>query len=226
MKRLLLVALLVLAFAAPAWAGIDEGWADAQHNISRVYDNGRGVPQDYAESVKWYRISRVYDNGRGVPQDYAESVKWYRIGLVYDNGRGVSQDYAEAVKWYRKSAEQGYADAQNNLGFMYGSGRGVRQDYAEALKWYRLAAEQGFALAQNNLGTMYGQGQGVPQDYVQAHMWFNLAAAASGNEKAVKNRDIAAKKMTAADVSKAQRLAREWLEEHQADAWTWQPWTY
>ena len=44
-------------------------------------------------------------------------------------------------------------------------------------------------------------------------MWFNLASA-KGNEIGRENRDKAAKLMTAADNSEAQRLAREWLEEH------------
>ena len=108
------------------------------------------------------------------------------------------------------AAEQGKASAQHNLALMYDNGNGVPQDYAVAVKWYRLAAEQGKASAQSNLGVMYANGEGVPQDYVQAHMWFNLAAS-KGNENGRKNRDIIAKKMTPADVSKAQRLAREWL---------------
>ncbi len=57
---------------------------------------------------------------------------------------------------------------------------------------------------------MYAKGEGVPQDYVQTHMWFNLAAA-QGHEDARKNRDIAAESMTPADISEAQRLAREWV---------------
>ncbi len=61
---------------------------------------------------------------------------------------------------------------------------------------------------------MYVKGQGVPQDHVQAHMWFNLAASRSSpgmdRDDAVKIRDNVAKHMTPADVSKAQRLAREW----------------
>ena len=43
----------------------------------------------------------------------------------------------------------------------------------------------------------------------KAHMWFNLAAA-QGIELASKNRDIIANKMTPAQISEAQRLAREW----------------
>ncbi len=82
------------------------------------------------------------------------------------------------------------------------------------MKWYRKAAEQGVARAQYNLGFMYSHSQGVPQDYVQAHMWYNLAASrfapGSNRDRAVKNRDIIAAKMTPAQIAEAQRLAREW----------------
>jgi hypothetical protein len=127
---------------------------------------------------------------------------------------GVPQDYTEAAEWYRKAAEQGFARGQNALGFIYIHGRGVPQNYAEALTWYRKAADQGLAEAQQDLGVMYAKGNGVPQDYVMAHMWFNLAAArlpASAKdtrELAVKNRDLAASKMTAPQIAEAQRLAR------------------
>ena len=105
------------------------------------------------------------------------------------------------------------AAAQYILGWVYSRGRGVGQDDAEAVKWFRLAAEQGNAPAQSNLGALYYDGEGVAQDYIQAHMWSNLAAA-QGDENGRKNRDMVAKKMTAADISKAQVLAREWLEKH------------
>ncbi len=121
------------------------------------------------------------------------------LGYMYDSGRGVPQDHAEALRWYRKAAEQGDTFAQLKLGVMYGEGQSVPQDHAEALKWYGKAAAQGNAGAQLNLGVMYGHGQGVPQDYVQAHMWSNLAASALTGEmhdKAVKNRDLTAAKMT------------------------------
>ncbi len=69
------------------------------------------------------------------------------------------------------------------------------------------------AEGQFNLGAMYAEGLGVPQDYAQAHMWFNLAASSPPGEdrdNAVKNRDILAKRMTPAQISEAQKLAREW----------------
>ena len=127
---------------------------------------------------------------------------------MYDNGVGDHQDNAETAKLSRLDAVQGDADAQFYLGVMYSNGEGVPQDYAEAVKWYRLAAEQGDASAQNNLGVMHGSGKGVPQDHVMAHMWYNIAAA-NGVEDASKWRDEIAAKMTSADISKAQAMARE-----------------
>tara|TARA_A100001037_G_C14573823_1_gene381410 strand:+ start:310 stop:507 length:198 start_codon:yes stop_codon:yes gene_type:complete len=55
---------------------------------------------------------------------------------------------------------------------------------------------------------MYGKGQGIIQDNVYSHMWWNIAAS-SGDEKARKNRDIIAKRMTPTDISAAQKLAEE-----------------
>jgi hypothetical protein len=148
--------------------------------------------------------------------EQGDTAAQYTLGFMYAEGEGVPQDDAEAVKWYRLAAEQGYAAAQSTLGFMYAEGRGVPQDYAEAVKWYRLAAEQGDADAQYNLGGMYAEGRGVPQDYVQAYMWFDLAASrlsaseAEDRDDAVHNRDLAASKMTPAQLAGAQRLARAW----------------
>jgi len=87
-------------------------------------------------------------------------------------------------------------------------------DYATALKEWRPLAEQGNADAQFNLGVVYSKGQGVSQDYIQAHMWVNLADA-QGHVVAPKARDSIAKKMTHEQIAEAQRLACEWLAQHQ-----------
>lgn len=129
------------------------------------------------------------------------------LGEMYYLGKGVPQDYKQAAKWHRLAAEQGNAGGQYSLGWLYENGNGVPQDYEQAAKWYRLAAEQGNADAQFNLATLYGNGTGVIKDDVYSHMWFNIAAI-SGDADALENRDIAAKSMTAADISKAQDLAR------------------
>jgi TPR repeat protein len=138
------------------------------------------------------------------------------LGYMYEFGEGVSQDDAEAVRWYRLAAEQGDAAAQKNLGYMYEKGQGVLQDYAEAVRWFRLAAEQGYAMAQTNLGYMYDAGQGVLQDNVKAHMWYNIGAA-NGDALGGENRGKIAARMTPADISQAQAMARECMSSGYAD---------
>jgi uncharacterized protein len=48
---------------------------------------------------------------------------------------------------------------------------------------------------------------------LSAHMWFNLAAV-SGDEDAVKNRDLVAENMTPADIAAAQQMASDWVKAH------------
>ena len=122
-----------------------------------------------------------------------------------------------AARLFRPLAEQGDALAQFGLGLMYRDGKGVPQDTQEAVKWYRKAAEQGNAQAQFNLGLMYSNGQGVPQDFIRAHVWYSVAAAAlSGDEgkMAIKFRDRAASRMTAAQIGQAQEMARRYQQPH------------
>ena len=123
------------------------------------------------------------------------------------------KDYTTVLKEWTPLAEQGNADAQNNVGWTYAEGNGVPQNDRTAVKWYTLAANQGLALAQFNLGLMYDKGEGIIQDYVRAHMWGNLGAS-NGSENGAKLRDLVAKKMTPADISKAQRLARECVKKN------------
>jgi uncharacterized protein len=136
-----------------------------------------------------------------------------KLGWKYAKGEGVPQDHAEAVKWFRKAADQGNVAAQINLGVSYAKGEGVPQDYTEAAKWYRKAADQGNGVAQNNLGAMYAQGQGVTQDYTQAYVWFHRAASTlsgADRETALKERDLAASRLTPEQLMRAQQMAQDW----------------
>ena len=95
-------------------------------------------------------------------------------------------DHETALRKFQSLAEQGDADAQNNLGVMYANGEGVAEDDRQAVYWYRKAAEQGFAAAQNNLGIMYANGEGVAEDDRQAVYWYRKAAE-QGNARAQYN---------------------------------------
>ena len=149
MKRFTLIVVLILLASMSVSADefsetktlAEQGNANAQYNLGVMYGKGDGVPQDYAEAVKWYR--KAAEQGDVDAQ--------FNLGIMYGKGEeGVPQDYAEAAKWYRKVAEQGEGDAQFNLAFMYFNGDGVPQDYAEAYVWYSLAAASGQEQARNN----------------------------------------------------------------------------
>src|SRR2546427_751393 len=98
-------------------ARAQRGDAAAQYNLAGIYYLGKGVRQDYAEAVKWYR--KAAEHGYAPAQS--------DLGRMYLDGHGVTQDYAEAAKWYRKAAERGWAPAQSMLGGMYLDGHGVTQ---------------------------------------------------------------------------------------------------
>jgi len=121
----------------------DQGDALAQFSLGFMYGNGWGVPQDYAEAVKWYHKAAEQEDAKAQ----------YNLGQMYRLGYGVQRDYAEAVRWFRRAANQGDAGAQYNLAFMYETGRGVRQDLVQAYMWFDLAgrsaetpAHQGYAI--------------------------------------------------------------------------------
>ena len=125
-------------------------------------------------------------------------------------------DYATALRLWRPLAIQGNMQAQTDLGVMYKHGKGVPKDSNTAVKWFTLAAEQGHYWAQFHLGLMYVEGRGVTQDYARAHMWWNIAIS-NGLEDAVTERDELAKRMTPADISAAQKLARECVRKKYKD---------
>ena len=44
-----------------------------------MYEDGRGVPQDYAVAANWFRKAAVLDN----------ATAQFNLGRMYENGRGV-----------------------------------------------------------------------------------------------------------------------------------------
>jgi TPR repeat protein len=149
-KLILCVALLVLAacdngapdLSADEIARLDatelrplaeQGVANAQYNLGLMYAQGKGVPENNAEAVRWFRLAAA----QGVA--FAQ----YNLGLMYAQGKGVPQNYAEAARWWRPLAEQGDANAQAGLGQLYANGKGVPENDAAAYMWMNLAAAQG-----------------------------------------------------------------------------------
>jgi TPR repeat protein len=163
-----------------------QGNADAQANLGRLYDNGIGVPRDPAEAVKWFR--RAAEQGNTDAQ--------CELGDIYYEGKNnVAKDPVEATKWFRMAAEQGNEVAYEPLAAIYES----EADSTEAIKLFREAAGRGYVTAQFlairekaekgdpeaewKLGKIFGGGQansdagpGVPVDYDVSEKWYRKAA--------------------------------------------------
>ncbi|MFO1305444.1 MAG: serine/threonine-protein kinase [Burkholderiales bacterium] len=154
--------------------GAEEGDARAQAALGWAYQNGLGVPVDYAAARKWYEAAAA--QGNAAAQN--------NLGNLHLSGLGVARNYVVAAQWYRKSAEQGYALAQNNLALLLENGRGTFRDPAAAAELYRRAAEGGNANAMYNLGRLYDTGTGVGKSRAEAQKWFQ-AAADKGQKSAI-----------------------------------------
>jgi uncharacterized protein len=201
----------------------DKGLADAQNEVGILYQRGWGAARNEAEAVKWFRLAA--DQGLLAAQN--------NLADIYALGLGVPQDFGEAFKWYRLAADQSSSYAENVIGIAYEHGLSVTQDYAEAFRWYRRAANKIYDRPgdtwihspQYNIGAMYASGRGTAQDYVQALMWFTLAAAFGDTKPpdplgiklvdtskytALEQRDRLLALMTGAQITEAERLAREW----------------
>jgi hypothetical protein len=149
------------------------GNADAQLKLGLSYENGRGVPQDYAKAALWFRraacqgnvdaqmkISEAYYLGRGVPKDYVLA-GWWMMKVATKRATAAEQKRSER----EAKAAQGDAEAQKQL-------RNATVEFMKLIE----AAEQEDADAQNKLGLVYGLGKGVPQNDAKAAAWHRRAA--------------------------------------------------
>jgi len=63
----------------------EQGEADVQFNVGLMYDKGKGVPQDDAEAVKWYR--KAADQGHADAQKQSRHFvcqrPWCTAGLRF-----------------------------------------------------------------------------------------------------------------------------------------------
>jgi TPR repeat protein len=109
-------------------ARAESGDPESLNNLGNLYANGRGVPRNDAEALRYYT--------RAAGSNYAPA--FFNLGMMHELGRGVPADAAKAFGFYRQAAELGFALGQFN---MYGNGIGVKADPLEAVLWFRQAAE-------------------------------------------------------------------------------------
>ena len=105
----------------------------AQNNLGIMYLDGKGVPQNTSEAVRYLSLSAAAGSSLGQNN----------LGGLYRDGKGVSRDFGRAAQWFSASASQGNSAGMYNLGLMYEMGQGMKAEPFHAYMWYALAAEQG-----------------------------------------------------------------------------------
>ncbi len=134
----------------------DRGYAKAQYNVGKLYQNGLGISVDTLEAAKWFVLAARQ----------GDATAQYSLALLYVEDPAVTcaavvprdcvallgeqPDVALGAIWYRLAAQQGMAEAQNNLGAMYGAGLGVPLDDVQAYAWFSISADQGNSAAAAN----------------------------------------------------------------------------
>lgn len=122
----------------------ESGVPEAQYELARCYDEGRGVEQNGSHAFNWY--SKAAEQGHPDAQ--------YSLGRSFAFGIHVHCDYETAVAWYEKAAGLGHADAQYILAVFHRWGIGIAENRDQAMQWYRRAAEQGHQAAEQALREM------------------------------------------------------------------------
>ena len=123
----------------------DQGDAEAQCTLGKMYWMGEGVLKDVDRAVKLFKSSAVQGNADA--QFYLGS--WYLL---------PHRDVAEGAKWLHLSAEQGNKDAQWLLGKAYLEGdKDLLRDPVQADLWLRLAADQNLDFYKTALRSAEGQ---------------------------------------------------------------------
>ena len=89
-----------------------------------------------------------------------------------------------------------------------------RKDYKIAFEKWKPLAEQGHDDAQYKLGKLYREGLGVDLDYVEAYKWYYIVAK-KGYGGGYKYMKMIRREINPAQVSKAEKLAKAWMKEHE-----------
>ena len=165
----------------------NQGDANAQYGLARLYREGKGVEADFEVGRECYLkaaaaglrgpLGDYYNPDPGTPvsqpmvdlleqeAEEGNTASTIRLAEIYRTGSGVAANKSRALNLYRQAAEQESPQAQASLAYMFQTGEGTSRNLDEAVTWYERAVEAEDPMAQTNLGWLYVQGEGVAQDY-------------------------------------------------------------
>ena len=103
----------------------------AGSNLGLMYLEGRGVPKDMGNAIKWWR--------KAADQGYISAQ--FGLGLAYENGDGVSVDKVQAVRYYLLACKNGHSNGCFLSGTMIFDGDAVQQNKNQGVTLIRRAVE-------------------------------------------------------------------------------------
>ena len=119
----------------------DNGEANAQYYIGKLYYKGKGIEKDYKKAFEY--LKKAAEQGHTMAQN--------ALGKCFLKG-DVEADFGKAFEYFKRAADQGYAYAQYNLGVCYIEGFGVEKaDQRKAVEYWEKAANQGLDAAKEAL---------------------------------------------------------------------------
>jgi len=171
----------------------DDGNPTAQNYLGRIYSEGRGIPKNISEAVKWYR--------RAARQGNAESQ--YQLGSFYSSGMVVPMFQAPEQKKTRlieNLASIFYLD------LLHLESPHMFEDVPNDLV---LATETSEPAASGRFILMRSKRQREALQNESAYFWLALSAA-RGYKGAIPQRDTVATKLTPEELVNVQQEIKEW----------------
>lgn len=117
------------------------GHGGAMADLGYAYLNGKGIPQDAKEAVRWFR--------KGIQQENA--CAYYNLGCCTEYGDGTFLNWNQARILYEKAAKLGYPQGYVALGRMHEKGKGGLKNLNKALDMYNMAKYAGFGGAESHI---------------------------------------------------------------------------
>jgi hypothetical protein len=194
----------------PCLEAAQKGDSDAQQKTAFMYLAGLGTIADAAQALHYYKLAA--ENGVTRAQ--------HEVAAMYSSGNGIPQNYKKAIEWYEKAANNGNPPSQLTLGHIYADGTKTDRDFNKALHWYKKASESGLYYTLVNMAKVFNEGLVVPRNAILSHAYYNLAAATIySNDEQRKRRELE-EEMTFDEISIAQQIASECLEQEYNDCFS------
>jgi len=134
------------AEAARHWEkGAATGDTRSQFNLAVLTEHGKGLEQDIAVAVSWYRQAA---------KNRFPDAQFSLANILMSGAGPIKANVDEAVMWYLEAAESGHIRSQFTLGTMLVNGEQVPKDLVAAERWLELASHNGHMEAESLLARL------------------------------------------------------------------------